>query len=640
MQSMRNSLLKTNYKNFRSNFNSEVLKNFDWHLFDAIINVVKNDDKEGFDQLLSFICKTLFRFARTGSADVCNIYLNLLLRIYSNIQKNEFFRNNYINEVTLNIRYIITFSNNENQIGFEEITILCISFFTNLLRKQIMFKRIDDYKKTLNRISLIVRHSSLSNLCHKVELSNKEQKDFFIVRHFNISFLIIQSWLVFLHVHNKIDVKKINEFSKPLIFPFIPFDELIKELKYIKQNTSLYNIDDWDYKDRPEGFGYSPPNPHYWILNGFLLLTLRRSDLSAVDIKEIKDDIDFGFMLDSIKKDLIYFEENLDRFKVILFDKAIIDQKSNVELLEVFVERRKRIIFIFNSLKRRYQSKIDKEIAESKLSETLIADYKKTVLERWKSSRNIFDIFEHFENIEYQKSEDDLLFIGKRIFFSKAKIMFIEENYQHILNSDHLGIELKNGVENEFIKKLLLSKNFSSIQYSDPFEAIDREMKNLRDKMITPSLIIMPISYSYKSKPNEKFIPSWLDKQNNKDIFNVGYFDDVPIYGTYNNVFDNYIYIGDFAKTIKMEIYEDESLFDKIMHLKVRELTPEEVVEKLKTDIEQIKYDENGIELTEEESQNVTKNTIVIEIWVKLKFQILSYKHYSLINLNETVQKH
>ena len=195
--------------------------------------------------------------------------------------------------------------------------------------------------------------------------SNHSEENYY---RFSFTFTIL-SWLFFLHQSEKIKLaeydiaifesnfNRIYEDKETIINTFFQFKRIARK--------GLWEIDNWEIKERPTGEAYFALMSSTWLNFGFTIMLLKYNILSyGYNLKEINITKDFEYSESDIKQNLTIIEQNKKKWFPIIFPNVTIINNENelidlensalpISLNDEFEQKKSKIIEFFNLLKKR-----------------------------------------------------------------------------------------------------------------------------------------------------------------------------------------------------------------------------------------------------------------------------------------------
>lgn len=437
----------------------------------------------------------------------------------------------------------------------------------------------------------------------------------------------IKYWIIYLFNQKIID----EDITSDILEKFIINDdnnEFFKDLLVFKDQFfgSYMGWNDWDYIEREKNKPFTPPNPSDWLIFGFLIERIRLNSY-FVNIHDFnKDEISkIKYLYDEFKIKCEFIKENFDVWKTILKVDDINDLNNRCdELLKVFQELKKEGI-----------TNKDKDIAEAKVSVSKIQKFRENIGNAWKKEAHIHNLFKIMgKNLAINDGSTKFKYIGKKITFEKAKMMFIDGiHFQNIIGVDNLGGEIGRWGDDDFFYTVM-KEEYNKVTGFGLVEALENSISFLNKKGITPDLIIVSPLYNYHNESSffkhEKYV-SRLNQnveEYQKLNFFLGTFDNIQIYTSYSNLLKNKILVCNFKDSFLMQYKSNPEWFENELKVDVREITDIEADDQLKANPIKWKNAEDGISLSDDEAKTLIKTSMMMDIWTNTNFKVLNIESY------------
>lgn len=452
--------------------------------------------------------------------------------------------------------------------------------------------------------------------------------------HRRIKFAIM-CWLWFLYDLKLIKKDDLLQFTDLITFDSISLNDLIDDFLFYHSNSfGLFDWDSWDYTERKEMQVFSPPQPENWLTFGFALFSLQKNSMYDSNYNKFVNNEIVRWLpkkLESAYKKILDVNNN---WIEIIFpnndfrpDTATIKQNIN------------KILFPFYKLKRSYERSIDQIILSQSLSLDKTLIFKNGIYNSFIKNSSIREAFYKFNNIDHvksleNKSKDVIEFNSS---FKKAKMMFVEEKNQHIFNTEDIGGILARNIDDRFINKLKKIK--TPKDYNNIIKALDDSLSFISNKKFCPDLILTDsrLAFSvYDLSANSKFVPSWQIKGKRESVFDVGFYDKIPIFSVFGNSFLNSILVCDFKKSFKAYELISDNYFNNLLDISVSLFSDNQANEIYDENPKDWEKNEDGILLSRDEAIELIKLDVNIKIHYEVLFEILDIDAFEIISINKT----
>ncbi|MBM6498931.1 hypothetical protein [Flavobacterium macrobrachii] len=654
--------------NLFNHSNDDITKGIESTIWKSIEKSIENDNIETFNVLNKFVVNVLYLSINNNSIEHFKKYIIFPASYYfitfQKIKENFKFQKLHKHATeyaALELKEIITFSlrYNENDIaekkyeslkinnlflynafnGFNRLLYLIISNGDTLrfdyaineffLIDQLRYNNFNDLK---NEIRYNFRNESPEELELKKELYNEVKYFDEYKRHVIIG---LRYWSLYLYAVKKNDLDTTIKYLEGLRI-HSDFQEMLKDIIYLRNHPKYdyFEWGSWDYKERPNGRVYSPPNPRYWLTFGFLIDLLKSENpylnSQFLSLKEMSE---INFFYDTIKEDAQSIIKHYDFWKPIL-------KVNEIEHLE------RKIDNILNSLKNLKRESInakDISIANEELSAQKIEEFKNLIWESWNNFSTIRKLFLKEKNIELIDS--DVKFIGQKTFFHKAKKMFIDgENFQQIYNVGEIGGQTSRWIDDEFLDEVITNKK-DYIENVNLIDSINNCLQYLEEKEINATTILVSPEYSYRNDGflyNKDFISKHDIKERNEDELTkyfIGNYKNLNVYIVHSDYILNKVIVSDFDNAFKMKYKTNPDWYNSELKINVNPITDEEAEKRYNSNPKQWITRDDGIDLTKEEALVLIKNGIHLEIGSYNEFEIINPEAYAVGLIQNKIQE-
>jgi hypothetical protein len=618
----------------------------------AIYKAIDYKETESVQPLVDFIRKTLFNTFKSKH-DVYSQFISIPSYYYFKGYTSGNFVNIGIDAakcLTDLVRYacIISLEKAEslNEVKKVNQTVaLTFTGYSQLLYQIINNRDFKTFEKVIDCYRLAYPHAKMNipkylqtkNL-NKFEIEEKYQEDIQEYRklsdfHRRIKFACL-SWLWFLYDKSQISHEELLKFTNLITFKHLDTKDLLKDLIfYNTYSQEKFDWNRWDYVERKELQVYSPPQPEDWLTFGFALYSLKNFNLYGFKYEQIENTELTKWLPEKLDK---WFKKILDeKEKWVAINWPEKERRPADKDLSINIEK---ILTPFKNLKRRYEKSIDSVILHQDLSVEKINTFKEGIYKAFYKNSAVKEAFDIFKNIEFSESisnqEKDI--IGINTNFTKGKMMFVEENHQHIYGTDDFGATIAREIDNRFIEKVINLKSIK--QQSNLNTAIEESLKEISQKGFTPNLIIIGSNLSYNDKglmSNKDFTPSWEQKGERESVFDVGFLKDIPILSIFSNDFDNKVLVCDFNSFIKATEWNTDNNYNQVLDIQVKTLEDDEAQNIYDRNPKEWKVNADGIELDKKEALELIKLSMQIMIFYEILFEILEIEAFEIYHIDD-----
>ncbi|PWS32629.1 hypothetical protein [Pedobacter paludis] len=444
--------------------------------------------------------------------------------------------------------------------------------------------------------------------------------------------LSIHSWSLFLFSIDKMDALRARKILTGFQIRYANPQEVLIDAVYIRKysHAGFLGIKWWDFMERKSGKSYTPPDPYNWITLGSTYHLLN-STLSDFDFSEVPENDDYIFLLEKVKDNIAFFENNWERWSVI-FGSGI-SGTSDVDkgrVLENFRSNSRMLLNILARLKNRQQYLQDKEVADQFLSSDKVEAFKKLAGDDWKRNNRILPIFDYFGNVVKYDHDRKLPAIGSSYLLQGFKIMFVEDNYQEIHGSAHIGGEVARGIDGRFIQEIL--HNHIETSYNTIAEGLKDSIFSLQEEGFAPSLIIVPPEFAYRT---DLLAIIGMGKNDHGGVADFGNYNGIPVTTMYTTLLLEDVYVLDFATALELEIIEENDRIEKRLHLEIRPLSSSEIDEIFEKDAQALRNREGYEGLTDNEIKVKIATSVYLDIWINARFSTKQIRAIRKFNIRE-----
>lgn len=445
--------------------------------------------------------------------------------------------------------------------------------------------------------------------------------------------LTLLAWLTFLFFMDKLTAERFIFLLRELDLRYLFFEDLLADIDYIRTNEAkgYLGIDFWDYMERPTGQIYSPPNAYDWILYGPCLLLLREQPPNFSP-QVIIDDREHGFLLDGMKQKLQVFKSQLDKISGILGWDVVTatdgGRSREEELQRVFQEREEQILAMFQVIKTLHEEEENKQIVAQPLDMTMVNSFRETLYQKWLANCFSYQLFKDKGVLETVKTDEGLDLHGQSILLEHQKMMFVQGEQQTIYGSEDLGAAIGRGVDERFIHDITRvapqQRNKSDQDFESVCAGLDASIATIRVNGFFADMIILPSMLFY----NSDLVSSDKYKRLNltEKSFQIGLYDGIPVMRLFAQALNSKAIVTSFSHALHLSVWEDQTLYERMLHLELRELTQEEIDTNYKNDQAKWTTSSDGIKLTEGQAKLRLATSLMLEMWARGKFKIIEPK--------------
>lgn len=431
--------------------------------------------------------------------------------------------------------------------------------------------------------------------------------------------LSLHSWSLFLSSMDKMDFMRAKKVIKGLELRYTKPQEILIDAVYIRKhsNAGFLGIQWWDFMERKSGTSYSPPSPYHWITLG-ATYHLLNSPLADFDFSEVPGNNDYIFLLEKVKENIAFFEHNWDRWSKFFESNADGGEEEKSRVKENFLSNGRMLLSILARLKNRQQYIKDKEVADEYLSGEKVEKFKKLAGDDWKRNNRMLTIFDFFGNVTKHEQMDGLPAIGSSHLLQGLKIMFVDQNYQEVHGSGHIGGEAARIVDGRFIQEI----QFGQMETTYPTleEGLRDSFLSLEIAEFEPTLIIIPPEFIYRT--DLYAMAGFTSNDQGEGVADFGSYRGIPITTLYTTMLSEDVYVLDFASAMQLEIYEDAKRIDGRLNLEIRSLTDSQIDDMFEKDADGWRNKDGNVGLTDQEIKTKIATSVYVDIWVNARFNI------------------
>lgn len=654
--------------NLFNNSNDDITSGIESTIWKSIEKSIENDSIETFNVLNKFVVNVINLGIKNNSVEHFKKYIIFPASYYyltfQKIKENLKFQKLHKHSTelaALELKKIITFAlrYDENDIeekkydklrinniflynAFNGFNRLLYSIISNgdILRFDYVINeyylidqlRYNDFNDLKNEIRYNFRNESPEKLELKKEIYNEVRYFDEYKRHVIIG---LRYWSLYLYAIKKIDLDTTIKYLDGFRI-HSDFQEMLKDIIFLRNHPKYdyFEWGSWDYKERPNGKIYSPPNPRYWLTFGFLIDLLKSENpYLSNQFLSLKEMSEINFFYDTIKEDAQSIIEQFDFWKLIL-------KINEVQVLERKIEI---ILASLQNLKRESVNAKDEAIANEKLSSQKIEEFKTLIWENWNDFSTIRKLFLKEKNIELIDS--DIKFIGQKTFFHKAKQMFIDgDNYQTIYNVGKIGGQTSRWIDDEFLDEVITHKK-DYIENINLIDTINNCLQYLEKKQINATTILVSADYSYREDGflyDKDFISKHdlkVKKEDELTKYFIGKYKNLNVYIVHSDYILNKVIVSDFVNAFKMKYKTNPDWYNSELKINVNPITDEEAIKKYEDNPRNWITRDDGIDLTKEEALVLIKNGILLEIGSYNEFEIDNPEAYAVGLIQNKIQE-
>lgn len=634
-----------------SNKESEVIAGLHVQLYKLLFLSLEKQNIDASREIYNFVLRKIGDSFHHKSSIVFSQFLKIPGWIYVDVLRKFQNEQSYFRDLTLlffrdllrfNSKFELEALKDTNQkANINQFIYSIYSAYIGLFHKSLFYKCYSDIPFILDNFNKIDNNERKSyELRHRItqlikqgknsdavsEERNFEESNTITVLKFRTAF-IMQSWIWFHFKNNMIYHNHILEYFDKLKLLYRYPDDLINDyISLINQDEELsLGIDDWDIIERGEEV-YSPPQLHEWLTIGLVIYLLKLNSTNSIELSNIYNDRQFYFLFDRVKVILSEIRNEYNKWEELL-------QSSN---LADFDERSRVVSSVFNQLKRRSKSIEEKEIALEKVSKVLVREFQVLISNAWSKSSRVREVFNFNGNIKILNEDPGYLKpFTRKIFFERAKNMFIESNYQHIYGVEDIGSALGRELDSLFFHKIIKSTNIK--RYSSITTACDEFVRILRDNGKKADMIFVPPEFlnSNNLNTNSKFLNQWQVENKIAIAGCVGTYDEIPLILTYIPIMKNKLLVCNFKKSFGMELLKPDKETSGELNISIHEVDNEIASQKYDSDPEKWSRDEDGNILSKEEAIVRIMNSIIIEIEYRYRISVNDPEAYCIAEIYE-----
>lgn len=631
-----------------------MVADFDYALTEAYRIAAKKDpiNEDIIVVLTDFIKEIILHGFDKKDFPLLAVYRNVPLRTYKLILHNELGEKilySYLKEFLHTIE-IINYKNRHEEIDNNSsdsaLLIWVYAFYIDFLKiilekneEKVLIKVLKEYRESQSGDNLSTEKIRLldklkgENYLDKEEIIDKYIIDNYtsiIYRHVSLS---VKSWFLMLFQVGRIDENRIKLIIDNLPRYYDVNDIIFDILLIVKKGGEGYlGLGGWEYRDPELEDTTGALAPRLWIHYGlFELLSNNIIEHQGINFDYIPNDNQFRFIYNDVQHIFGGVRRTPEKWTK-LFNLSGKDQEEkNIN----FENKLRKIENIFGTLKARTELLIDKEIAEQAISQEKVDNFLEILAKTWNENNASYALFDAVKNVKIKESKEGLdqqpKYGRQYHFLERFKMAFVEKHGQPIYGVGDIALWSARQTSDTFLHTIIETKvnNTNNLSASN---SIERGISQLEKAGYSPNLIIVPPEFSYKTdlhtSPN--FKPSW-ELGSEETIANLGLYKNIPVFTFYSPFLKNHVIISKFEKAFELEIYENESLKYRRLHLSLREITDVEIEQKFSEDKDMLRVDKvTGIELTDGEIKIRIKNTMVLEMFSYANFKIIDSNAYEV----------
>lgn len=632
-----------------------ILSGRKYELFQVICIALRKNHEQIFQNLIEFVGNHCHK-SRENDCRIVFVELTYIIKnLYTRISPEQL--TPYLEEVTdilksLTIPYFYHSyeSQHDNKRFFYQEC--AFKLFVDLVYKTIQPQNNQEISKTLTGFKYVsekfnsihenlsgnhyrdefdlMRLSSKNDLSDAERMKSKEEIEMRLKPYYqsvHASFAI-QSWLYFLYRHQLISKDIIKEALQFTTYRFENIQTLIEQYSSIwEADWGYLGLNEWNHEERKINTVYtSPPcRREHWLPYGFV-------------VNVLQNDLNENFNYQEIRTGLSWKYENFSW----LFDKFD-DPKYQREWLEIigveldeYHRRKKHIKEILDLIERQQMLANEQKNTQINLSIPKVINFKEVNFSQFKKHASILSLFDYFGIVAKTSVENtSLKSFGIEQYDNRN--YFIEDKYPIILGQGNLGADMGSYANNLFLELLTDSVRKKSAvihQCKTVSNGYSFVFNYLKDKGYLPNLIIAPVNLLFGERyfeaiPNFKYSAFSIEPK--RTLIDAGYIgDDVLVVTLYSDFLQNEFIVCDFNKAFRLTVGESDELIGRILDINVRELTNEEFNNELNNYPE--KWSENST-LSKEEITVKIKNKVLVDIWCKLKFEIIDQEAFKVVRV-------
>ncbi|MGN8059709.1 hypothetical protein ACTJKN_25760 [Pedobacter sp. 22163] len=635
---------------YNGNAVASVLEGLDWTLSNAFLAAYKNKNESVWKELVEFTSTELLLAFTSKSIPLARHLALLPARFLYGCLEQEYGAESVIRSFGNTFEFSQSFFSGNVESEQDEKAVMnkllydsIAQFFFQALRlnnDENLFLSFKSYNKLRERgydfgsEFKIAKYQGASDEKLAILRRKSELEGFRPLLHRRLS-LSLHSWVIFLLSIDKIEGSRAAKVLSGIHLRYDSTPQILNDAIYIRKFSynGYLGVQWWDYMARPSGESYTPPSAYEWITLG-ATYHLLNSPLLDVDLSDIPESNDYIFLLETVKRNLASFEKDWNKWSSVFnVGPTITNDETKERSLENFKSQSRVLLSILARLKNRQQSAEDKAVAEEKLSNEKITDFKNAAFAEWKRNNRILNFFDHFGNVQKNKQIEKLPAIGTSLYLQGFKVMFLNENFKEIYGSAQIGGEVARSVDGRFIREIMMGSNIDDTRHETLNEGLKLSIKSLVDEGYSPNLIIVPPEFIYRTDlyALEGFTRS---EGNENDLADFGSYEGIPITTFYTPLLNEEVFVLDFRSSVKLEIYEDNERINNRLLMEVREMTSEEMETKFEQEAAAMRSGEEGSELTDGEIKLKIASSLYLDIWINAKFSVVEQKAIKRFTIN------
>jgi len=627
----------------------------------AMQKTIIADNKPGFFSLYSFAIEIIVLAIENKSLEVFNEYIYFPASIYSawfsksrlpnkNLNLSDTYLGYGANELVGILNRLASNDSESNEVkktgdGIDKFYYSSFNSFSRMLYLAFTNRDFNSFHYLLNRYGQIEdsyrdKSYSLKYEISKIRIANSMSNNDNILgleRQYNALTYFdkykrhvlsgVKFWGLYLYDLNKISEDEVKNSVFDIVIPYEDNKDAILDIMLFRGRINHFYFEwgGWDYEEHIDGVVYSPHSPHQWMTLGFIAdlisngrVYFNSADLSAKELENIE------FLRDDVIAYTEKFIKEYDKWKSIL----------NVGSVDDLKEKCESIINFFTSAKRKRVGEVEQSIADAKISRALVNEFRDSAGLAWANTAKTRNVFKAMNNVLVNSAHDKLKQIGERVFFEKAKMMFIDnDHYRPIYGASSIGGQVGMWEEEIFFNHII-QESINLLSGLSVLDIIDKAIAELAKTKIIPDVIFISPSVSYRDESladSSRFVEkNKIETYVKEDNLNfVGKLDDISIYYSLCEPLKNKVVVCNFKQAFLMKYKTNANWYKNELKVDVSEVSIEHASKKLQENPSKWKTGEDFI-LNDDDALTLIRTSVIIDIWSVADFDILSKDAYAV----------
>jgi len=114
----------------------------------------------------------------------------------------------------------------------------------------------------------------------------------------------------------------------------------------------------------------------------------------------------------------------------------------------------------------------------------------------------------------------------------------------------------------------------------------------------------------------------------------IGTYKDISVVTLYSRVLVDQVIVACFKEAFSLDIYQNDALMDKKLHLQIKQLSSEDIEKEFNKDPAYWLKDEKEFILTEEQAKIRISTSLYLEIWSRARFNITKQQAIKIFKVN------